>query len=246
MLRICSHRCHPLVNQLSAAAKSNYIKIYAPTGGTLFGTSSVYHQQINKDIADMTRPNVNRQQQIKTHFKGAAKKPARPPLVKNFFSGKVDTEQLTYPEVIARDDMVSLQQDIDTTNRTLAVSIDSATIQTERHIPRAVFEDARNLHLFGLTIDPEYGGQGMAATQVALASESEAADVNVAYTLNAHRLACRIISECGTAAQRTQFLPKLAAGDLIGTIAFYESESPDNGIFSTRATEEQNTWTLNG
>lgn len=217
----------------------------------LIGTSAAL-QRANAEI-ETNQPSggaaasaSHQSQQIKTHFKGAAKKAARPPLVKNFFSGKVDTEQLTYPEVIGRDDMATLQQDIDATVQTLAVSIDTEAIQRERHIPAAVIDDARHLQLFGLTVDVEYGGRGYGATQVAMSSECEAADVNVAYTLNAHRLACRIIDECGTDAQRARFLPKLAAGQLIGTIAFYELESPDCGIFSTRATQDQTKWTING
>lgn len=184
---------------------------------------------------------------IKTHFKRAAKKPARQPLVKNFFCGKVDTDLLTFPEVIPRDDMINLYRDVENVVQYFKENIDSQQIVTDRRIPAQVISDIKELQVFGLNVPADFGGSGYGATEMALSSECEANDISVAVTLNAHRLATRIIIECGTEAQQRMYLPRLAKGDLIGTIAFYESKSPEKSIFSTRATQtERNSWIING
>lgn len=184
---------------------------------------------------------------IKTHFKRAAKKPARPPLVKNFFSGKVDTDLLTFPEVIPRDDMTNLYRDVENAVQYFKENIDSQQILADRQIPVQVIGDIKELQMFGLNVPTEFGGSGYGATEMALSSECEANDISVAVTLNAHRLVTRIIIECGTEAQQRMYLPRLAKGDLIGTIAFYESKSPEKSIFSTRATQTPHkSWVING
>lgn len=52
--------------------------------------------------------------EIRTHH-SRPRKPQRAPLVRNFFAGAVDTELLTYPEPITRDDMQHLERSVQLT-----------------------------------------------------------------------------------------------------------------------------------
>lgn len=183
--------------------------------------------------------------QIKTHY-ARIKKPSRAPLVRNFFTGDVDTHFLTFPEVISRDDMVNLDKDVGQVVDYWRQHIDSAAIQTARHIPAAVVADLRALHQFGIDVPADFGGRQNGQTETTRLNEAEAQDVSVAVTLNAHRQVVRIIDECGTDEQRRNYLPRLASGELIGSVAFYEADASPTGIFTTRAKSADDTWLLSG
>lgn len=141
------------------------------------------------------------------------KKPMRPPLVKNFFSGKVDTDLLTYPEVIPRDDMITLYKNVDDTVQYFRNNINSKEILDRQHISGTIIGDMSELEMFGVDISHEYGGRSYGYTEMSLTSEAECKDINVATTLNAHRQAARIISTFGTEVQKSKYLPRLAKGN---------------------------------
>lgn len=184
-------------------------------------------------------------QQIKTHY-ARLKKPSRAPLVRNFFAGEVDTEFLTYPEVINREDMVELDKDVGRVADYWSERVDSAGIRAAGNIPGSVVKDLQSFRQFGVDVPAEFGGRNYGQTETTRLNEAEAQDISVAVTLNAHRQVIRIIEECGTDEQKQNYLPRLASGELIGTVGFYEAESCSTGIFTTRGKKTDDTWLLSG
>ncbi|XP_037026659.1 acyl-CoA dehydrogenase, short-chain specific-like [Bradysia coprophila] len=115
-------------------------------------------------------------------------------------------------------------------------------------IPWEVVDGLRNLDAFGTDVPRDRGGQDYLVTENCLRNESEAVDVNVVRTLNAHRLVTQTLTECGTEAQKAKFLPLLAKGDIFGTVAIIETDLPANGFLNTTAVTSLRggEWTLNG
>lgn len=148
---------------------------------------------------------------VKTVFARQPKKPARPPLMKNLFNAKFDPELIAFPEVVNRDDMAELNKTVDQSKEFFR-TVNSIEIDKLGMIPSEVINGLRNLNAFGTDVPRDMGGQDNLITESCLRSESEAVDVNVIRTLNAHRLVTQILTECGSEAQKSKFLPLLAKG----------------------------------
>jgi len=179
--------------------------------------------------------------------KSQKKLPFREPLLKNLFMGQVDNELLAFPEAISRDDLNNLYNEIETT-RQYFNSVDSDTIDQTRLIPKSVIEDLKNLRLFANDIPQVHGGRGFFISETCFSSEPEAEDLNIASILNAHRTVVQIINDYGTEDQKNRYLSKLAKGDLVASIAIFESDLAEEGLFLTKAKldETKNSWLLNG
>lgn len=170
---------------------------------------------ISKESNDKTEvhdtKNIN-WDQIKTVFARQPKKPARPPLMKNLFNAKLDSELITFPEVINREDMAELHKTVDQTKEFFRTSVNSKEINTLGMIPSDIIDGLRNLNAFGTDVPHKLGGKEYMVTESCLRNESEAEDVNVVRTLNAHRIVTQILVESGSEAQKSKFLPLLAKG----------------------------------
>lgn len=149
---------------------------------------------------------------IKTTFARQPKKPARPPLMKNLFNAKLDSELIAFPEVINRDDMTELNKTVDQSKEFFRTVVDSKDISKLGMIPSEVIDGLRNLDAFATDVPRDLGGKDYLVTESCLRNETEAEDVNVIRTLNAHRLVTQILSETGSDAQKSKFLPLLAKG----------------------------------
>lgn len=175
------------------------------------------------------------------------KSPQRPPLAKNLFVAKVDSDLLAFPEVIKKDELKKLEEEIGPNKRYFQESIDSENIEATRQIPKTVLEDLKNLRIFGNNIPQSLGGRGYLISETTLSSEAEGIDVNLASLISSHRMASEIILELGTEDQHLKYLSKLAKGDLIGTVAIFEAQPSDNGAFTTNAIKiDDSTWSLSG
>jgi alkylation response protein AidB-like acyl-CoA dehydrogenase len=73
----------------------------------------------------------------------------------------------------------------------------------------------------GLAVDERYGGAGMEMIDLALVAE-ELGRGALPGPFFGHALACIAIQEGGSDAQKEQYLPRLAAGEALGTFAFAE------------------------
>jgi alkylation response protein AidB-like acyl-CoA dehydrogenase len=103
--------------------------------------------------------------------------------------------------------------------------------------------------LLGVIFPPELGGAGMSYVDYALAIEElSAADGSIGLTVAAHNsLGTNHIYLAGSAAQRKQYVPKLASGEWIGAWALTEPGSgSDASNARTTATKRGGKWVLNG
>lgn len=162
--------------------------------------------------------------------------PAREPLVKNFFVGITDKELLGYPEVIAREEMASLQ------NALLPLKNYFAEEQ-----PLAL-DSLKQLGLYGLNVPTDYDGRGYNWSASLMASEPESAHTSLALGLQSHRVVVDMLRELGTPEQQQRYLPALGSGQLIGTEAIFEYTPPEDDFFGTQATYDSaaGTWSLSG
>ena len=85
----------------------------------------------------------------------------------------------------------------------------------------------KELGLFGATIGTEYGGLGLPAkTYAQLVMRISAVWMSITGIFNSHLMLALAIEKFGTPAQKSEWLPKLASGEMRGGLALTE---PDAG-----------------
>ncbi|HEX2151784.1 MAG TPA: acyl-CoA dehydrogenase family protein, partial [Stellaceae bacterium] len=93
--------------------------------------------------------------------------------------------------------------------------------------PEDIVEGMKALGLFGATIGVEYGGLGLSATTYARIVEIVSTVwMSLSGIFNSHLIMAAAVERFGTAAQKQEFLPRFATGDLRGGLALTE---PDCG-----------------
>jgi alkylation response protein AidB-like acyl-CoA dehydrogenase len=123
--------------------------------------------------------------------------------------------------------------------------------------PADIVEGMKELGLFGSTISPEYGGLGLSAGTYAKVCETVARVwMSLAGIFNSHLIMAAAVQRFGTDAQRRQFLPRFATGELRGGLALTEPDcGTDLQAIRTTARREGNqdyvvngtkTWISNG
>jgi len=121
-----------------------------------------------------------------------------------------------------------------------------------------VFKKGGNLGLFGIRLDPEYGGNAMdwwaSAAYMEGMSYSENGGVNMAFMVQSD-LTTPVIQELGTREQKDEFLRPAIAGDVIGALGISEpGGGSDVAAIKTCAREDggdlvisgQKLWITNG
>jgi acyl-CoA dehydrogenase len=116
-------------------------------------------------------------------------------------------------------------------------------------IPEDILAEMRRMGLFGLTIPEDYGGLGLTMEEEVLAAfawcRASPAFRSIAGTNNG--IGSLGIVFDGTEAQKKKYLPRLAAGELIGSFALTEPGSgSDAGSLTTSARREGDHYVLNG
>jgi alkylation response protein AidB-like acyl-CoA dehydrogenase len=114
--------------------------------------------------------------------------------------------------------------------------------------PHELVEQMRELGLFGATISPEYGGLGLpAATYAHIVIAISSVWMSITGIFNSHLMLALAIERFGTEAQRCEWLPKLASGEVRGGIALTE---PDAGTdlqgIRTTARRDGDHYLING
>ncbi len=100
-------------------------------------------------------------------------------------------------------------------------------LEREDVYPEAIVARMRELGLFGATIASEYGGLGLAcATYADIVERIARVWMSLTGIFNSHLIMAAIVQRNGTEAQKRQFLPRFAAGELRGGLALTE---PDCG-----------------
>src|SRR6195952_5396072 len=122
-------------------------------------------------------------------------------------------------------------------------------IEDTDRIPDELRAQAAEMGLFGYALPEEHGGLGVTMSEdVQLAFE-------FGYTTPAFRslfgtnngLAGQVIARFGTEEQKKSYLPRMAAGELIGSFALTEAEAgSDPAGLRTSARRDGDEWVING
>ena len=110
-------------------------------------------------------------------------------------------------------------------------------------IPIEVVEEMGALGVFGLTIPEEFGGSGLGKTAMCVVSEELSRGyIGVGSLGTRSEIAAELILIGGTAAQKEDWLPKIASGEILPTAVFTEPNTgSDLGSLRTRAVQEGDT-----
>jgi acyl-CoA dehydrogenase len=116
-------------------------------------------------------------------------------------------------------------------------------------VPADIVQDMREMGLFGLSIPEQYGGIGLSMSQ----------ECQVAYELGQTALAFRSVFGTnvgigsqgilmdGTEAQKREYLPRVASGELIMSFALTEPDAgSDAAALTTRGERDGDVYVLNG
>lgn len=114
------------------------------------------------------------------------KKLRRPPFGINLFLGKFDTQVLTFPEVLNKERLQTLDEMLTHVEKFFDESVDSKKIDKEGNISKETLDGIKSLGLFGLQVPIEYGGLGLNITECARIAEVYAVDLSIGVTLAAH------------------------------------------------------------
>ncbi len=105
--------------------------------------------------------------------------------------------------------------------------------------PRELFRKAGELGLFGIRIDPKWGGSGgdwwASAAYLESMAYSDSGSIAMAFMVQSD-LTIPVIQELGTAAQQAEFIPKAVSGEWIGALGISEpGGGSDVAALKTRA-----------
>ncbi len=120
---------------------------------------------------------------------------------------------------------------------------------TEEYFDQDIAKEMGEMGLLGVTIPEEYGGSEASYTAYGLiAREVERVDSGYRSFMSVQSsLVMYPISEFGTEEQKQKFLPKLAAGEMIGCFGLTEPDhGSDPGSMVTTAVKTDGGWIMNG
>ncbi|MED5810887.1 acyl-CoA dehydrogenase family protein [Mycolicibacterium sp. 050232] len=117
----------------------------------------------------------------------------------------------------------------------------------DAHDPRMWRAMADQLHLQGLIIPDEYGGEGFGFTELFLVLEETGSALLPGPYFSSAVLAATVLLQCADDTAKKQYLPGIATGHTVATLALTErpgSWQPDR--FETTAIHSSGTWALRG
>ncbi|GJH25211.1 acyl-CoA dehydrogenase family protein [Caballeronia novacaledonica] len=114
--------------------------------------------------------------------------------------------------------------------------------------PHEIVEKMKDMGLFGCLISPEYGGLGLTtATYAKIVDRISAVWMSVSGIINSHLIMAMTIQRNGTEAQKREFLPRMATGELRGGIGLTEPDcGTDLQAIRTVARREGDEYVVNG
>ena len=115
-------------------------------------------------------------------------------------------------------------------------------------IPMGTITDLADMGVFGLTIPQQYGGLGLSKTSMVVVSEELSRGyIGVGSLGTRTEIAAELILCGGTQAQKQQWLPGLASGDILPTAVFTEPNTgSDLGALRTRAVRDGDDYKVTG
>ncbi|MFJ4846837.1 MULTISPECIES: acyl-CoA dehydrogenase family protein [unclassified Streptomyces] len=114
--------------------------------------------------------------------------------------------------------------------------------------PRDTFRLIGEAGLLGLPYPEEYGGGGQPyEVYLQVLEELAAARLTVGLGVSVHTLACHAVAHFGAKEQRTEYLPAMLEGSLLGAYGLSEPASgSDAASLRTRATRVDEGWRIDG
>ena len=114
--------------------------------------------------------------------------------------------------------------------------------------PAHLVEQMKDLGLFGATVGQAYGGLGLpAGTYAQIVMRISAVWMAITGIFNSHLMLALAIEKFGTPAQRAEWLPKLASGEIRGGIALTEPDAgTDLQAIRTTARRDGDHYVVNG
>ena len=118
--------------------------------------------------------------------------------------------------------------------------------KTESRFDADLWRQMAELGWLGLIIDEAYGGLNLTWVDMTVVLEETAAGL-CPLPLVSHAMSCTAIMECGSEAQKSQWLPAMAAGDVTCTLALYDEPNwIDPAAINANASVDGDTVTLSG
>ncbi|MCB1491922.1 MAG: acyl-CoA/acyl-ACP dehydrogenase, partial [Rhodobiaceae bacterium] len=116
------------------------------------------------------------------------------------------------------------------------------------YIPMAVIEKMAELGVFGLTIPEEFGGMGLGKESMCVVSEELSCGyIGVGSLGTRSEIAAELILGGGTDAQKEEWLPKIASGEILPTAVFTEPNTgSDLASLKTRAVKDGDVYKITG
>ncbi len=120
--------------------------------------------------------------------------------------------------------------------------------RSNRYIPLEIIAQMSELGVFGLTIPEAYGGLGLGKESMCVVSEELARGyIGVGSLGTRNEIAAELILSGGTEAQKTEWLPKLASGEVLPTAVFTEPNTgSDLASLRTRAVRAGDRYKVSG
>lgn len=175
-----------------------------------YSTENAQTEEVTiKEKIQMTRPTV-------VQWK-------RPPFMKDFFRGKFDVELLAFPEILDKEQVSELENNVKNLNNFMAQKVNSQEIDKNGAIPEDVLQELKDMGLFGRIIPAKYGGLNLTHSASTRLNEVLGLNLSIGCTLAAHEFfAAEAILQFGSETQKSQYLPRMASGELIGALCSSE------------------------
>ncbi len=160
----------------------------------------------------------------------------------------VDDQTSPQPPAVDDETFAGLLAQVNRFVRERLVPLERAVDEADE-VPLEIVEEMRQLGLFGLSIAQEYGGIGLSVTQEAVIAKA------FGWTSPAFRsvfgttigIGSQGIAIDGTPEQKQDFLPRMAAGELIGSFCLTEPDAgSDAASLRTTALRQGDQYVMNG
>lgn len=172
-------------------------------------------------------------------------------IAKSLFLGNILEENLfPFPEMSA-DEQETVRMIVDSIDKFMGEKEAAFKEYDERgEQPQEYISALKELGLFGLIIDEEYGGLGISSSAYSRVIEQVSRyDASTSITIGAHcSIGLKGLLLFGTPEQKKRYLPRLATGDMIAAFCLTEPGSgSDAASVKTHAKKnEDGSWVLNG
>src|SRR5436189_665376 len=147
--------------------------------------------------------------------------------------------------------LTDIQQEILSTVRDFVdkeILPNATALEHEDEYPQRIVDGMKEMGLFGLTIDEEFGGLGESLLTYALVVEEIARGwMSVSGIINTHFIVAYLLQQHGTDEQKQTLLPKMATGEVRGSFSMSEPAlGSDVGAITTKAVRDGDDFVITG